>query len=74
MENNCIVMCPWCGTMLQISSGTLGSCAYQRRATGDVDSIINNWKTFATCGLSEENLEKLCGTKRDTLDFILNNY
>ena len=28
MENNCIVMCPCCGTILQVSSGTLGSCAY----------------------------------------------
>ena len=28
MENSCIVMCPCCGTILQVSSGTLGSCAY----------------------------------------------
>jgi len=28
MENNCIVMCPCCGTILQVSSGILGSYAY----------------------------------------------
>jgi hypothetical protein len=47
---------------------------YNKRSTGDVESIVNSWKTFSTCGLTEENLEKLCGTKRDTVDFILNNY
>jgi len=26
--DNCIVICPYCGTILQVSSGTLGSCAY----------------------------------------------
>ena len=43
---------------------------YNKKSTGDVESIVNSWKTFSTC----ENLETLCGTKRDTLDFILNNY
>ncbi len=28
MENNCIVICPCCGTILQVSSGILGSNAY----------------------------------------------
>ena len=28
MENNCIVICPCCGTILQVSSGILGSYAY----------------------------------------------
>lgn len=28
MENNCIVICPYCGTILQVSSGALGSCAH----------------------------------------------
>ena len=28
MENNCIVLCPCCGTILQVSSGILGSYAY----------------------------------------------
>ena len=28
MENNCIVMCPCCGSILQVSNGILGSNAY----------------------------------------------
>jgi hypothetical protein len=28
MENNCIVTCPCCGTILQVSSNGLGSNAY----------------------------------------------
>lgn len=28
MENSCIVICPCCGTILQVSSNVLGSNAY----------------------------------------------
>lgn len=28
MDNNCIVICPCCGTILQVSSGILGSNAH----------------------------------------------
>ena len=28
MENNCIIICPCCGTILQVSSGILGLNAY----------------------------------------------
>ena len=28
MDNNCIVTCPCCGSILQISNGILGSYAY----------------------------------------------
>lgn len=28
MDNNCIVICPYCGTILQVSNGNLGSGAY----------------------------------------------
>ena len=28
MENNCIVICPCCGTILQVTSNVLGSYAY----------------------------------------------
>lgn len=28
MENSCIVMCPCCGTMLQVTNNVLGSNAY----------------------------------------------
>jgi len=28
MENSCIVMCPCCGTILQVSSNIFGSIAY----------------------------------------------
>lgn len=28
MDNNCIVICPCCGTILQVSSNVLGSNAY----------------------------------------------
>ena len=28
MENSCIVMCPCCGTILQVTNNVLGSSAY----------------------------------------------
>ena len=32
MENNCIVVCPCCGTILQVTSNILGSKAYPFRS------------------------------------------
>ena len=45
MDNNCIVMCPCCGTILQVSSNIFGSIAYPFHSNMQMclrDMIQNN--------------------------------
>lgn len=63
MENNCIVICPCCGTILQVSSGILGSCAYPFYSNIQMclrDMIQNNQITQSNytqmcCTISQED-------------------